>query len=614
MKDDELLKIVKQDLENSKTAKESINKKIIEWRKLYHADNDVKVEGRSQYISKDTKKTIHWYIPNAMKPFQSTDDMVEAMPQTADDVERAKSQGILLNYQFNNDFDRFNFLHQSLFIMASEGTVIARTGWEQEEEEVEKQFLGLSEQEFQALVESGAEITQIKQDYVAQLNANAYSGTAKVKQTVISRPTAEVLRNEDFFIDPSASTIEKADFVIQRIETTMSELRKQDKKYNPNGIYNNVDDLMEEGEDCESALGSDRETKLKDYGRDDEKESSDKSRRKVIIYEYYGNIDNDDSGIAKPMVCTFSGNTIIRKGENPFPDKKPPFVSTPFSQQPFSFWGDALTDFIGDVQNVKTAIMRTFIDLMANSTNGMKHVKKGTIDAFNIKKLREAKIGTVVEWKDLTGYQPENTSEIPPSLMQMYELFTNEGENESGITRYNQGLNASSLNKTATGITAIMNQSQMRIWETSSQFAENYLKPLMRKWLAYNQKWLSKDLAIRVAGDEYIEIKADDIGGKLDLQINVAISGSSEQKSQHIMQLFQTSMPLVQGGIVPPNHLGKLFSKLEELWGFKELSSELKKQIELTEQQQMQQPPMPQQGMPPMPQPNPQANMPQQGM
>jgi len=612
MKDDELLIIVKQDLENAKKAKNRINKKIVEWRKLYNADEDAVVQGRSQYISKDAKKTIHWYIPNAMKPFQSTNNMVETTPQTADDVERAKSQGILLNYQFNNEFDRFDFLHQSIFIMASEGTVIARTGWEQEEEEVIQKFVGLSQKEMQVLIQNGTDIIDVQEEFIPSLNAKSYTGSFKTKKVIVSKPTAEVIKNEDFFIDPTASSIDKADFCIQKIETTISELRKQDKEYNQNGIYTNVDKLIGDVEEEESSLGADRETKLRSYGIDDEKETSDPSRKRVTIYEYYGNID-DGSGIAQPIVCTFSGNTILRLGQNPFPDKKPPFASAPFSQQPFSFWGDALTDFISDVQHVKTAVMRTFIDLMANSTNGMKHVEKGTIDAFNVKKLREAKIGTVVEWKKLSGYHPEMKSEIPPSLLQMYELFTSEGENESGITRYNQGIDAKSLNKTATGITAIMNQSQMRIWETSSRFAENYLKPIMRKWLAYNQKWLSKELAIRVAGDDYVSIKPDDIGGKLDLQINVAISGSSEQKSQHIMQLFQTSMPLVQGGIVPQDHLGKLFSKLEELWGFKELSSELKKQIETKEQQQMQQQvqqqQMQQQGVPPQGIPTPQQGM-----
>ena len=78
------------------------------------------------------------------------------------------------------------------------------------------------------------------------------------------------------------------------------------------------------------------------------------------------------------------------------------------------------------------------------------------------------------------------------------------------------------------------------------------------------------------------------------------------------MQLFQTATPLAQGGIVPPMHLGKLFGKLEELWGFKDLSGELKQLISSQEQQQQmmqQQQIMQQQQMI-----QPQQQIPQQGM
>ena len=77
------------------------------------------------------------------------------------------------------------------------------------------------------------------------------------------------------------------------------------------------------------------------------------------------------------------------------------------------------------------------------------------------------------------------------------------------------------------------------------------------------------------------------------------------------MQLFQTATPLAQAGIVPPTHLGKLFGKLEELWGFKELSNELKQLSEQAEQQQQMQQQMQQQPMPPQQMQQP---IPQQGM
>lgn len=592
MSDEDVLRIVKSDIEQAKEDKESINKKMVEWRDTYNAElTGNEIEGRSKYISKDVKKAIHWYVPNAMKPFMSTDDMVDAIPRTADDIQRAKAQATLLNFQFNNDFPRYDFLYQSLMIMAIEGTIIARTGWEHEEEVEEVPFNNITEPQFQEMAQSGAEFIEVNTSQVEvpmttpdgmpyMDMANVYSGKLKVTNVITSRPTAEVIKNEDFFISSMATSLDNAEFVAQKIDTTRSELMKQDVSINPNGIYKNVKDIIAKDDSDHSTLASSRDTELDDRGQNDDARSEDKSREKITIYEYYGNVDVNGDGIAEPIVCVYSGNTILRLAENPFPDKKAPFIGCPYSAKPFSFWGDAMAAFADDTQKVKTAIMRTFIDLMANSTNGMKHVQKGTIDALNIRKLREAKVGTVVEWNQLGGYQPEQKTDIDGSLLKMFELFSSEIENETGITKYNQGIDAKSLNKTATGISAIMNQSQMRIWETTSRFAEEYIKPLFRKWIAYNQAYLTEEIAVRIAGDEFISISPDDIGGKLDMKINVAIAGSNEQKAQQITAMLQMATPYAQNGIVPPAHLAKLLAQLEDIWGMKDLSSELRQVAE----------------------------------
>ena len=608
MTDKEVLRIVKSDIDQAKKDKESIDSKMVEWRKTYNAElSGNEIEGRSKYVSKDVKKAIHWYVPNAMKPFMSTDDMVDAIPRTADDIQRAKAQAVLLNFQFNNDFPRYDFLYQSLSIMAIEGTVIARTGWDLEEETEEIEFNNINEQQYQEMAQSGAEFVEVNTQEVQVPSvtpsgmqymdvATVYSGKVKVTNTIKSRPTAEVIKNEDFFISSTATSIDKAEFVAQKIETTRSDLLKQDISRNPNGIYKNVDKIViGSKEDDDSQLASTRETELEDRGQNEDARTEDRSREKVTIYEYYGNIDVNGDGIAEPIVCVYSGETILRLSENPFPDKQPPFIGCPYSAKPFAFWGDAMAAFAEDSQNVKTAIMRTFIDLMAHSTNGMKHVRKGSIDALNIRRLREAKVGTVVEWNDIGGYHPEVKTDIDGSLMKMYELFTGEVENETGITRYNQGLDAKSLNKTATGVTAIMNQSQMRIWETTSRFAEEYIKKLFRKWIAYNQAYLNEAIAVRIAGDEFVNILPDDIGGKLDMKLNVAIAGSNEQKAQQITQVLQMSTPYAQAGIVPPDHLVKLLASLEDIWGLKDLASELRSKADQMVQQQAQQQQMPQQ-------------------
>ena len=90
----------------------------------------------------------------------------------------------------------------------------------------------------------------------------------------------------------------------------------------------------------------------------------------MVVYEYWGNYDIDEDGIAEPIVCAWVGNTIIRLQSNPYPDQKPPFIVVPFNAIPFQMHGESLASVIGDNQKVKTAIVRGVIDNMAQSNNG----------------------------------------------------------------------------------------------------------------------------------------------------------------------------------------------------------------------------------------------------
>jgi len=129
-----------------------------------------------------------------------------------------------------------------------------------------------------------------------------------------------------------------------------------------------------------------------------------------------------------------------------------------------------------------------------------------------------------------------------------------------------------------------MNQAQMRTWETVTRYAEQFMKPLFRKWIAYNKEYLDTAIALRVTGDNYTEIAPDDIKGEFDLSINVAIAGSEEAKAQKIGGMLQMVQPLVQQGVLPANHITKLIAELEELSGFKDLAQELNQISEQKEQ------------------------------
>ena len=569
-----ILRHLQSDLEQAKSAKNQINAKIIQWRNVYDAKPyGNEQDGRSQIVMPEARNTVDWFVPNALKPFITSD--VQVNPVSGDDVVQADLVTKLINYQYTRKFNKVQFNRRSLKTMAIEGTVVARVGWEYKEEEDEREsYQGVAPEFF---AEIGKEMTA-KGGKIEKFVQDEDDGTCSfdvVKHTVTANnPTADIIKNEDFYIDPQATTLENARFCIQTIDYSLSDLRLLDKKYDPdNGIYTGVDDIKVENEKDQSSLGAYRDTmNLADYSSK-EIDLEDEARKRITIYEYYGDYDLDGDGIVEPIVATWAGNKILRLAPNPFPDKKPPYVACQYREDSFAFWGHSQVELAENMQKIQTAMMRSFIDMMATSANGLKYTRKGNLDSLNMRRLREAKIGDVIEFNNEMPQQSVPT-QIPPSMIQFYQMLTGEMENATGITKYNQGLDANSLNKTATGINAIMSQAQMRMWEVVEVYSDNYIKQIIKKWISYNKAFLTDEVVMRIDGED-IRLSRDDIIGDYDLDVNVTMNGGNEQKQAQITQLLQVAAPMVQQGVITPDIVNKLIAKLFEVMDFKDIAKEL---------------------------------------
>ena len=327
------------------------------------------------------------------------------------------------------------------------------------------------------------------------------------------------------FIDPTCQDdIDNAQFVIFRYETDLSTLKKD-------GRYKNLDKLKEAGDE----LSSDE-----DFDPEDETEFkfSDKARKKLLVYEYWGNYDIDDDGEVEPIVCAWIGGTIIRLGSNPYPDKKPPFIVVPFSSVPFQLHGENNIDLIEDNQKVITATTRGIINNMAQSTNGQVGIRKGALDAIQRKKFFS---GKNFEFNGSPAdFWQGSFNQIPGSAFDMMTLQNNEAESLTGTKAFSQGLTGNALGNTATAARGVMDASASRTLDTVRNIAENLIKPLMRKWMAYNSEFLSEEEVVRVTNSEFVPIRRDDLAGNIDIDISISTAEDNSMKMQELTFLLQT--------------------------------------------------------------------------
>ena len=502
----DLLKTLKQDLSSAKDMKAAIDQRVAERRDIYNGKlYGNEEEGKSKIVVKLAKRQSEWGHAKIKDPFVSTPEIVKCNPITFEDVQAARQNELLLNYQFCRQFDRYKFMTKAIKVLDVDATLVVQTGWIYEDEE----------------------ITQMTDVVEVDEHGNEFVTTQRVPTIRVKKnqPTARVCRSEDVFIDPTCQDdIDNAQFVIFRYETDLSTLKKD-------GRYKNLDKLKEAGDE----LSSDE-----DFDPEDETEFkfSDKARKKLLVYEYWGNYDIDDDGEVEPIVCAWIGGTIIRLGTNPYPDKKPPFIVVPFSSVPFQLHGENNIDLIEDNQKVITAITRGIINNMAQSTNGQVGIRKGALDAIQRKKFFS---GKNFEFNGSPAdFWQGSFNQIPGSAFDMMALQNNEAESLTGTKAFSQGLTGNSLGNTATSVRGVMDASASRTLDTVRNIAENLIKPLMRKWMAYNSEFLSEEEVVRVTNSEFVPIRRDDLAGNIDIDISISTAEDNSMKMQELTFLLQT--------------------------------------------------------------------------
>lgn len=461
------------------------------------------VKGKSQIVSKDIKKQLEWMIPSITDPFLSTPDVIKCNPVTFEDSESARQNELLLNTQFCRKFPRYNFINKATRVLTTEGTVVVQCGWDYEEEEIEVE----------------AEVVKIDKDGFEYLDVEMVVDTVVTK----NQPTATVCRNEDIYIDPTCmDDMDKCQFIVYRYETDLSTLKMD-------GRYKNLDKIRGEG------FGDDPDFDPED---DTEFKFTDDARKKILVYEYWGNYDVDNDGIVESIVCAWVGNTIIRLEENPYPDKKPPFIIVPFSPVPFQMTGEALAESIGDNQKIKTAIHRGIMDNMTQSTNGQIGIRRQALDPANRKKFLAGKNF------EFTGSQQDfwqgNYNELPSSVFNVLAMQTNEIESQTGVKSFSGGITGNALGSTATAARGAMDATSVRRSTLVRNISENLMKPLMRKWMAYNNEFLEEEEVVRVTNEEFVPVRKDDLSGRVDIEITIATAEDNAAKTQELSFLLQT--------------------------------------------------------------------------
>lgn len=358
---------------------------------------------------------------------------------------------------------------------------------------------------------------------------------------------------------PEARTLEEANFVAQRSFVSASELLS--------GVEQFGYDKAEVREICEGAgnISTTTSDVILNPELDELGGEPDKARNLVELYECYVNIDVNGDGILEQMIVTMANDRLIRAVPNTL-GRLPFFSLSAHRDSAKVFPTDISTaDISGELQHLVTAMMRQILINTSISNNPRKFINAHKVDMEDV---RADKMYVKVNDDPGVAIWCEPPTQIAGWTMGLFELLKSYEEEWTGRTRYNQGMQADSLNKTATGITAIMRAGNQRANAITKSFAEDGFKPMLKFLVMLNQRYMDQRQMIRVFGKP-LQISPDDIHGDLDICVETDVG--LEKKSQTINALTQFLRevfgPAQQMGLTGPEQFVEACVKALELSG-----------------------------------------------
>jgi len=498
------------------------------------------IDGRSQVVSTDVADTIESLLPNLLRVFTASDRVVNCEPVKAEDAPLAEQATAYLNHIFYKENDGFVLLYNFFKDALLEKNGILKVYYDDTVTVEHETYRNLTDQEYQDIIdqddvqvvkhsekedELGEESLEQFENQMSQAGLDLDLPTPKLHDLEIKRTLkkgkikVDSIPPEEFLIDKNCIKLDEANYVAHRVDITRSELIS---------MGYNKDDVESLPASESAILNTEKFARYKNIDDYPFNNSQDKSTQTVTIYENYVRYDYDGDGIAELRKIVSVGESSEQILEN-VPCDHIPFVSVTPIPMPHRFYGRSVAELVEDIQLMKSTVMRQLLDNMYLTNNNRVAIMDGMV---NMDDLLTSRPGGVVRTKQPPNQvmQPIQAQPISGQAFPLLEYLDTIREVRTGVTKYNQGLDADSLNKTATGISAIINQTQMRAELIARIFAETGVKDLFRKMFELSVKYQDKEKIIQL-NNQYIPVLPTEWRNRFNISIVVGLgTGTKEQQ------------------------------------------------------------------------------------
>jgi predicted GNAT family acetyltransferase len=569
-------------------------RKALEYYNRYEYGNEV--EGRSQIVTGEVAEVVDGALPQLLRIFTQSDEIVRFEPKGPGDEEKAKQATEYVNWVMSRDNDGVLLMHNWFKDALLQKNGIVKVYWDEKIDVSKEKYQNLTQDEVTMLLnDPEVEVVNQKTTEVAPAGIDpmgmpipaVYSYDVKLKKTKkTGKVIVENVPPEEFLISKKARTIADAPFVAHRKLATRSELIAMGYEKD---IVDNLPTYADLTYNQENVARFDQGEQPSDQA------SLDFSMQEIEVIESYIKVDFDGDGIAELRKVTYAGSDILDNEEVDFV----PFCSICPIPMPHKFFGHSLADRAVDIQLIKSTVTRQILDNLYMTNSPRMGVVEGQV---NLDDLLTVTANGIVRMKNTQAIIPLT---VPPTANQSFpllEYLDSVQAKRTGVSDQMNGLNPDVLqNSTATAVAMMQNSAAGKVELIARVFAETGVKDLFQKILQLLCKYQDKERIVRLRG-KYVSTDPREWTNGFDISINVGLGtgNKQEQMAMIAMVLGKQEEILKTVGINNPlvslTNYRQTLGRFIEAAGFKdsnefflEISPEQEQQMAQQNQQQGQQ-------------------------
>jgi len=365
-------------------------------------------------------------------------------------------------------------------------------------------------------------------------------------------PTTSHVSVWNFFPDPDASSMDEAQYVIERHKMSRSQLRALKKR--PHFRSSVIDSVIESGESYTKKYWEDD---LADY-------APEHGVYRFEVLEYWGMCDIDmlkennveipkdleefDELQANIWICN---GKLLRMVLNPFKPAKIPYMAVPYELNPYSFFGVGIAENMDDTQTLMNGFMRMAVDNAVLSGNLLIEVDETNLVPGQDLSVYPGKVfrrqggapGQAIFGTKFPNVSSEN--------LQLFDKARQLADESTGLPSFAHGqTGVTGVGRTASGISMLMNAASGSIKTVIKNVDDYLLKPLGEGFFRFNMQFnydpsTKGDLEVKARGTESLmanEVRSQRLMQFLQVSANPALAPFA--KFQYIIREIAKAMDL----------------------------------------------------------------------